>query len=115
VQICAQSLHRTLTRRPVDAHPNGYPRLAAILNSDENFLICRKYGVLHSRVLLYRQDELRELEKELYIMDQVESRKDGGITLQSRAREERNGVDRRDLIERIDNKLKEYSRSLKRR
>jgi hypothetical protein len=38
----------------VDDHPNGYPRFAAFMNSDENFLMCRKYGFLHNRVLLYR-------------------------------------------------------------
>jgi len=92
----------------IDDHPNGYPRLAALLNSDENFLICRKYGFLHNRVLLYRQDELRELEEQLLRMDKVAEKQDDG-TLACRARGERCSGERRDLINRIDDKLREYN------
>lgn len=53
----------------VDDHPIGYPQLAAFIKSDNNFLIARKYGVLRARVLLYRQDELSVLEKDLIAMD----------------------------------------------
>ncbi|KAF2685664.1 hypothetical protein K458DRAFT_416885 [Lentithecium fluviatile CBS 122367] len=92
----------------IDDHPNGYPRLAALLNSDENFLICRKYGLLHNRVLLYRQDELRELELELLSMDKAATNTDDTM-LKCRTREERASDDRRHLINRIDEKLKEYN------
>ncbi|KAF2470482.1 uncharacterized protein BDR25DRAFT_226246 [Lindgomyces ingoldianus] len=92
----------------VDDHPNGYPRLAALLNSDENFLICRKYGFLHNRVLLYRQDELRELEQELLSMDKAAQKKDDTM-LKCRTREEMKTDERRALINRIDDKLREYN------
>lgn len=53
----------------VDNHPIGYPQLVAFIKSDNNFLIARKYGFLRARVLLYRQDELSVLEKDLIAMD----------------------------------------------
>jgi hypothetical protein len=94
----------------VDDHPNGYPRLAAFQNSDENFLICRKYGFLHNRVLLYRQDELRQLETELLQLDR-KTQKSDDTRLKSRMREESvlNEYERKGLINRIDDKLKEYN------
>jgi hypothetical protein len=92
----------------VDDHPNGYPRFAAFMNSDENFLMCRKYGFLHNRVLLYRQDELRELEQEMLALDKNAHKVDEKM-LQCRTREERISNERRDLINRIDDKLREYN------
>jgi hypothetical protein len=78
------------------------------MNSDENFLICRKYGFLHNRVLLYRQDELRALEQELLSMDKAANKVDDTM-LKCRTREERHSGERRDLINRIDAKLHEYN------
>ncbi|OCL11263.1 hypothetical protein AOQ84DRAFT_386949 [Glonium stellatum] len=92
----------------IDAHPLGYPRLAAFLNSDENFLLCRKYGFLHNRVLLYRQDELRELESQLLDLDAEDEELDKRA-LRSRTRDDkREGSLRKALIQEIDDKLKEY-------
>lgn len=78
------------------------------MNSDENFLMCRKYGFLHNRVLLYRQDELRELEQELLSMDKAANKTDDTM-LKCRTREERSSGARRDLINKIDDKLREYN------
>lgn len=47
------------------AAQSGYPSLAKFLNSNEDFMICRRFGFLHARVLLYQQDELMRLEREL--------------------------------------------------
>lgn len=92
----------------IDAHPMGYPRLAAFLNSDENFLLCRKYGFLHNRVLLYRQDELRELENQLLDLDAEDEELDDRA-LRSRVRDDkREGCRRKALIQEVDDKLKEY-------
>jgi hypothetical protein len=78
------------------------------MNSDENFLICRKYGLLHNRVLLHRQDELRELEQELLSKDKATNKLDGTM-LKCRTREERTSGETSDLINRIDAKLLEYN------
>ncbi|KAF7508635.1 hypothetical protein GJ744_009027 [Endocarpon pusillum] len=82
---------RILVQR-IDDHPEGYPQLAAFLDSDRNFLMCRKFGWLRNRVLLYRQDEL---------------------TLQSRKKDNgREDIDyawsRQKLIQDIDDKMKQY-------
>jgi hypothetical protein len=73
----------------VDRFRNGYPNLAAFLDSHENFMLyaakpindCRaahlltmnryrRFGYLQSRLLLQKQDELRILEERLDQMDQ---------------------------------------------
>ncbi len=97
----------------VDDHPRGYPQLAAFINSDENFLIARKYGFLRSRLLLYRQDELSVLEKDLIALDD-DDEKNRAIALQSRKFDEQTDKDpvfsRKVLMKKIDDKLGEYGR-----
>ena len=55
----------TLTALPVHRMPDGYPKLAAFLDSDENFMIYRRFGYLQSQLLLEKQDDLRQLEEQL--------------------------------------------------
>ena len=55
--------------RAVNEAPNGYPRTATFLDSDENFMIYRRFGYLQSRLLLEKQDDLQRLELKLDIMD----------------------------------------------
>ncbi|RDW82287.1 hypothetical protein BP6252_03399 [Coleophoma cylindrospora] len=58
-----------ITRQPyirkLETKHRGYRSLATFLDSDENFMLYRRFGYLHSRMLLKKQDELRELEFEL--------------------------------------------------
>ena len=77
------------------------------MNTDENFLMCRSYGFLHNRVLLYRQDELSQLEKQLIAMDD-EDRGPCPKRLQSRKLDESLDDSRKTLIQKIDGKLGEY-------
>lgn len=99
----------------VDDHPHGYPQLAAFVNSDENFLIARKYGYLRSRVLLYRQDELSVLERELVALD-ADDQENRPMALTSRKHDEQTDKDpvysRKVLIQKIDDKLKEYGKHI---
>ena len=89
--------------------------------------MCRRFGFLHTRVLLYRlgppnhisprsptdkqmvrQDEIRELEDQLIRLDE-EDKDENPLWLQSRKLDDsREGGDRRALIKEIDEKLKEY-------
>jgi DNA-binding Lrp family transcriptional regulator len=78
------------------------------MNCNKDFLICRNYALLHNRVLLYRQDELRELEQELLFMDEAAKSLDDTM-LKSRSREERFSCEKRNLIDRIDTKLLQYN------
>ena len=80
--------------------------------------MCRRFGFLHSRVLLYRQDELSKLERTLLKMDE-EDKETYPLALQSRKTDEaRDDVpeeySRMTLINKIDDKLKEYGKLFRR-
>lgn len=75
--------------------------------------MCRRFGWLNSRVLLYRQDELAKLEETLIEMDDEDITYKGGLTLKSRKEDDdREDIEeqysRKTLINQIDKKLKEY-------
>jgi hypothetical protein len=53
----------------VDDYPEGYPQLAAFMNSDDTFANVRRFGRLSSRLLLHLQNELTALEKRLDDLD----------------------------------------------
>lgn len=78
--------------------------------------MCRRFGFLHSRVLLYRQDELSYLENKLIDMDDLD-KSELPMALKSRKTDElRDDIDeeqytRKYLINTIDQKLKEYGTS----
>ena len=94
--------------------PEGYPRLAAFLSSEQNFSIYRGFGYLHSRVLLGLQDQIVFLERELDQKDSFDQQNGLARRLQSRARDERES--RRDdderprarILDDIRRKLVEY-------
>lgn len=48
----------------------GYPRQATFHSSDELFGLYRRFGYLQSRLLLEKQDSLRELENKLNDFDE---------------------------------------------
>ena len=50
--------------------PLGTPRVSCFLDSDEAFMIYRRFGCLYSRLLLHKQDEMRRLEESLMMIDQ---------------------------------------------
>lgn len=77
--------------RPVENCPFGYPRVAAFMDSDDNFMIYRRFGFLYSRVLLDKQDELREMEADLDSIDQSDAQglKTARTCLQSRSKDNR--------------------------
>ena len=77
------------------------------MNSDPNFLICRKFGRLHVQVLLHLQDEIAELEEELEDLDKADY-KDDYRRLVSRRRDDELSGERRELLQKISTKLVEY-------
>ena len=104
----------------VEDFPVGYPKVAAFQDSDENFMIYRRFGFLFSRVLLYKQDELRELEENLNDMDERDAEDpDDRVKkcLKSRDLDDSRTIPsgwetRRQLLQKIEKKLDEYCRSL---
>lgn len=78
------------------------------MNSSDNFLMCRRFDFLHTRVLLHRQDELAEMEKALMAMDDEDEDLDQ-LSLESRRRDDqRPEPSRKSLMKKIDGKLKDY-------
>ncbi len=94
----------------MDEYGRGYARLAAFENCDPSFLVYRKFGWLHNRVLLTLQDELQLLEEELLLLDKVEATKGNPVHQQSRRLDYgRPNSRRRTLLTDIKKKLDEYS------
>src|SRR4051794_25638823 len=87
--------------------------LAAFLSSDHNFMVYRGFSYLHARCLLYQQDELVNLERELDEMDR-EDDKQGNTAWEKRSLRSRDlddarvGQPRKKLLSEIKNKLSEY-------
>jgi hypothetical protein len=69
-QFCAQDLRCV---GQVHLGPNGYPKLARFLDSDDNFMVYRRFGFLQTRLLLEKQDTLRVLEQQLDKLDESET------------------------------------------
>lgn len=93
----------------MDHYTVGYPKLAAFENADPSFLIYRKFGWLHNRLLLYLQDELAELEHELDKRDKATfCDDDDDLLLCSRRDDWIRPSARRELIQKIARKLEEY-------
>jgi hypothetical protein len=95
----------------VENCPEGYPRLAAFLDSDDGFMLYRRFGFLQSRLLLESQDELRMLEIELDKMDRKDHARDRG-SLQTRDLCEEDARPRRELLEKIRACFCEYCNAL---
>ncbi|KAH0536681.1 hypothetical protein FGG08_006476 [Glutinoglossum americanum] len=97
----------------VESCPEGYPMLAAFLSSDHNFMVYRGFNYLHARCLLYQQDELVALERELDEMDGEDNSKGEKErekrSLRSRDLDDaRAGQPRKALLKEIKDKLSEY-------
>ncbi|KAI4128513.1 MAG: hypothetical protein LQ338_002683 [Usnochroma carphineum] len=93
----------------VDSYQRGYSTLAAIQDSDPNFLIYRKFGWLRNRLLLDLQDQLVTLEEELQLLDDNDARlRDPDKVLISRRNDELQKTLRQDLLRTIRQKLLEY-------
>ena len=93
----------------INQHPQGYPQLAALLNSDEVFLMCRRFGFLQYRILLYWQDELRELEDQLINLGNEDKKTDPTALMSRMLDDARYGSHRKALMQQINDKLDQYS------
>ncbi|KAL8912001.1 MAG: hypothetical protein Q9171_002914 [Xanthocarpia ochracea] len=98
--------------KSLDQYTVGYPKVAAFENADPSFLIYRKFGWLHNRLLLYLQDELAELEHKLDQLDKATFSDDEDFKLSSRRDDWIGPSKRRDLVRQIAQKLEEYDKHL---
>ncbi|KAB8303957.1 hypothetical protein EYC80_005315 [Monilinia laxa] len=85
--------------RTLSAHDKSYRSLSIFLDSDENFKIYRRFGCLHSRLLLRKQDEIRRLEVELDELDDLDEADDAPDKLRARSRIHDVAMERRELAE----------------
>lgn len=96
--------------------PKGFPIVASYLDSDDCFMIYRRFGYLHARLLLNKQDELHELEEELRDMDERDKNGDARANkcLMSRTKDRNRDLPegwertRPALLEEIEKKIMEY-------
>ncbi|KAH7178902.1 hypothetical protein DER46DRAFT_592313 [Fusarium sp. MPI-SDFR-AT-0072] len=95
--------------RLVEDYPRGYPQLAAFLSLDEYFTIVKRFDYLHMRSIVEQQDQLAELETQLNCCDDEE-----GLQLNLSSRRQDGNNRRRDLMNEIHEKLKQYDNSLAR-
>ncbi|KAI9798990.1 MAG: hypothetical protein M1833_004343 [Piccolia ochrophora] len=115
----APNHHQQSIVRKLEDSPVGYPQLATFLDSDDNFMIYRRFGYLYSRILMQKQDELRELEESIDIRDQQDNTglKRDMICLKSRAhdvaRRNATGIEtRQEILHKTERKLYDYGQLL---
>jgi hypothetical protein len=99
----------------VESCGDGYPYLAAFLDSDENFMIYRRFGFLHARLLLQKQDELRIMEEELDRMDKRDKLKNTKALkcrMEDVERQDQEGETRQSLLSRVENTILRYDELL---
>ena len=106
-----------LLTSPVQDHPRGFPKLACFLDSDDAFMTYRRFGLVFSRLLLNKQDEIQELEGTLLAMDRSDTADGNGEYLMSRSQDvsrDRDSIPRSwpesrpQLLERLERKALEY-------
>ena len=99
----------------VEDHPEGYPRVAAYINSDDDSVLFRRFGNLHARSLLYKEVELTELEAELAKLDKKDEASEENEWRIGHSIHHDNGKkneERKALMEKIDQKLEVYGMQL---
>ena len=90
----------------------GYGSVAAFEDCDPCFLMYRKFGWLHNRLLLHLQDELQLLEEELKEFDKDDAINSRPVYQQSRRKDDRRSDSKRPImLKLIKEKLEEYGRS----
>lgn len=95
----------------VYSHPSGWPQLAAFLNSEDNFAIFRRFGLMHCRELVMLQAEITLLEKQRAELDkQDEASESTRYRLVSIEHQPGWDTEQKDLSEQIRKKLLIYGK-----
>ena len=93
-----------------DKYPNGWPRVAAFLESCDSFSIYRRFGHAHSRLLVTHECNITDLETQLQKLDKNddEGGPDRQFRLKTRYHEEGFDTTKRDLLEKLEKSLLAY-------
>lgn len=65
-----------LLKNPVDDEPNGFPRIARIIDSSKDLWVFRRFGYLRVRLIQYYQSRISEFEQKLRLLDEEDSKGD---------------------------------------
>jgi hypothetical protein len=84
----------------------GYRGASEWMSSEDDFFLVRRFATLNTRVLLAKQAEISEFERQLDEMDNPARGGDNSTFLEDPQ------VDRKDLIKKLWKELKEYSELL---
>ena len=104
-------LGKRINKMPTDGnYPDGWPRLAALLNGCDSFGIYRRFGQCHSRLLLNHMANITDLERQVHELDEADAA--GGEAtqwrLKNRYHEEGLDTTKKDLLKTLENELNEY-------
>jgi len=68
--------YKQLTAIIVDDFPEGFPRLGYLQSSNQSFAIYRVFRYLSARVLVHKEGEMNDLEKQLAEQDSADEKSD---------------------------------------
>ena len=71
----------------VEDFPKGFPKVSCFIDSDDAFMVYRRFGTVFARLLLSKQDEIRRLEAKLQGMDKTDERSGDSEYLMSIAKD----------------------------
>ena len=90
----------------VESFQSGYPQVAALLGAREQFRIFRRFATVRMRLILYKQDQITQLEAELHAIDNKEKKL---IFLGARRKDQ--NQERAAKLQQLDTALIEYGTS----
>ncbi|KAK5055384.1 hypothetical protein LTR84_013134 [Exophiala bonariae] len=96
--------------RKIKDEPHGWPKLSAVIDSDTNFMIYRRFGWTRTRLLTYHQDVVREMEDMLGKLDRndfADERYNGAICWRA-GDDARDPSPRKALLENLTKHLQIY-------
>lgn len=93
-----------------DNYPDGWPKVAAFLESSDSFGIYRKFGHSHARLLIDHESSLTKIEEELLELDKIDEAGGKATAWCLRNRKYKQGPDtrKRDLQEKLEKELLVY-------
>lgn len=106
---------------PVQDYPRGFPQISRFLDSDDAFMVYRRFGTVYSRLLLSKQDEMSNMEDLLLAMDKTDRDNNNEQYLKSRQKDINRGNDipsawqgqsRIQLIEKLEKLALEYGKHI---
>ena len=96
----------------VDDYPDGWPRVAAFLNSADTFQIFRRFSYAHTRLLTNMMAKITTLEKGLLELDRKDAEVGSDTDYRLRATEYQEGGDtkKQELMDRLKFEILAYGK-----